>query len=225
MTVQRIHHPESGGHGEAFSPNTVWHIGDLSGSREKPYLSYEGGGVSVSTHPDAWMEILQGECGLSGAPPRLYELTADTVRFRSVDPAVNLHEEREWAVDHRYIQERQGFEVSWENKRGKTQYFRFTDRRTAELEAEERDVSVKETPVLTLDERGEQYWEQTFRQPPLEAEPIVIEGLLPVWYARHHGYDGVWWHEELAPSQHSAPRGVIFQSALEDFTITEIDVL
>jgi hypothetical protein len=48
----------------------------------------------------------------------------------------------------------------------------------------------------------------------------VIRGLTPVWHAEAHDYDGVWWNEDLSPANYSAPRGVIFQSRLDEWTIS-----
>ncbi len=51
-------------------------------------------------------------------------------------------------------------------------------------------------------------------------EPSLVNtfDMLCTFYAEAHGYDGVWWEEELAPEILSAPRGVIFNSRLPEWS-------
>lgn len=213
-------HSVDGEHGDAVEIPTLWHIGDLSGKRTKPYISYEGRGLSVSIHPDVWADIMQQENPRRSDDLMVYRLSHPASQFYFVDPTVNTEVEREWCLNNGYVVAQRGFKVSYEDAAGDTAYFLVHSKDVAKREAAARNGSFEPTQLLDLGSRGVAYWEEAFEQPPLEADPVVIEGLLPVWYAQEHGYDGVWWDERLDPANHSAPRGVIFQTALDEFTIT-----
>jgi hypothetical protein len=207
-------------HGDGVSKCPVWHIGDLSGQRERPYISYEGKGISVSTHPGVWHDIMSRDGSLTTEDPDFYRLESAGSEFYYVDPSVSRHPEREWALSSGFVKERSGFRVSYENASGETAYLKEASEERAKQEAEARDGVVEPTTLLDLDKRGCRYWEEAFQQPPVEADPIVIEGLLPVWYGEEQGFDGVWWDEALDPANFSAPRGVVFQSALNEFAVS-----
>lgn len=203
------------------SLSTVYHVGDLSGEREQPYVSYEGDGVSVSQHPDVWRSLIQ-KTGDSSLPETAttYELISDGATFFEAVPGGPPRESIiEWAVANGFVHYEPGFEVRWQ---GTDSYhmMQFFDRPRAEREAAVADRELSEIMLLALSERGRQYWEHAFEQLPSEADPLVICDLTPMWYAEARGFDGVWWDEDLAPTRYSAPRGVIFQSRLDEWTIS-----
>lgn len=203
------------------SLSTVSHVGDLSGDRERPHISYEGAGVSVSHHPEVWADLVRatGDSTLA-ATATTYELTTEDATFYDAVPGGPPRGPViEWVLANDFVQEVSGFEVRWrENGDDHTMQFFEFDRADREASAPSRELHP--VTVLSLDKRGQQYWEHAFKQLPSEADPLVIRGLTPVWYAEAHGYDGVWWDETLAPADYSAPRGVIFQSCLDKWTIT-----
>ena len=209
-----------GHHGQTVSLSPVWHVGDLSGDRDRPYISYEGRGVSVSLHPQAWENIMRRDGSATGEQLSTYRLEKPNAEFYFVDPSADLSCERKWCLDHHFVTERPGYHVSYINHLGETAYFCMADEERARAEAEARDGKVEPSSILRLDTRGVTYWEEAFNQPPLEADPVLIEGLLPVWIAREQDYDGVWWDERLDPANFSAPRGTIFQAGLESFEIS-----
>lgn len=207
-------------HGQGITRSPVWHLGDLSGDRTKPYISYEGRGVSVSTCPNVWEDILRRDGSITTETPATYRLENPNAEFYYVDPTDALGREREWAIEHEFVTERPGYRVSYTAQTEESAYLLMDDKETARAEADARNGTLEPADVLHLDVHGQMYWEEAFKQPPLEADSVVIEGLLPVWYAEQHGYDGVWWGEELDPANFSAPRGVIFQSSLRSFKTT-----
>ena len=203
------------------SLHTVYHVGDLSGERKRPYLSYEGAGVSVSQHPDIWRNLIRttGD-GEFDAAATTYELTTDGATFYDAIPGGPPRESViEWAFANDFVQEQDGFEVRWRQNASHIE-MPFLDRDRAEREAAVEGRTLHETSLLILDEYGRRYWEHAFQQPLTEANPLVIRDLTPVWYAEAHGFDGVWWDEQLAPATYSAPRGVVFQSRLDEWNIS-----
>lgn len=46
----------------------------------------------------------------------------------------------------------------------------------------------------------------------------LVGDMLCVAYADHLGFDGVWWKETLDPAAISAPRGVIIESRVSEWT-------
>lgn len=201
---------------------SVCHVGDLTGAREQPTISYEGRGVSVSHHPEVWTRILRCSGDSTVGNATTYKLVNESGRFFEAVPGGDPRDRVvEWCIANEYVSEQDGYEVTWERD-GVEHRMQFYEERRARREAAEEGRELCETTLLTLAAEGERYWEESFRQVPCEAEPLVIRDLTPVWFAEHHGFDGVWWDEELSPDDFSAPRGVIFQSSLSGWDISEL---
>jgi len=198
---------------DSMSLNEAYHIGDLDSERTKPYISYEGDGLSVSLCPNDWATIM----GHGGSLYRLSH-TADGGRFykSSVTQDGPRSRELEWAIKNDYIKRTNGFRVEWEENQ-ETHYMLFFNRESATAEALENNAEIKETTIPNLDTNGREYWSEAFRQEPDDASPLVIRDLATVWFAESHSFCGVWWDEEHNVSKYSAPRGVIFQSSLSDW--------
>ena len=205
-------------HGTCVSLPAVFHVGNLDGDRTKPYISNEGMELSVSIHPDVWQRIMQGGGTPESEPTYTYKLSHADAEFYLVDPTDSLDTERQWCLNNGYVAEANGYRVTYETVDGEAAYMEFGDEDTATAEADERDGEVENVDILELAANGIEYWESAFEQSPNAAESITIEGLLPIWYAKQAGYDGVWWDEQLAPQKFSAPRGAIFQDKLGQFT-------
>lgn len=185
----------------------MYHVGHLSGDRSTPYFSHEGRGVSISRHPDAWRSIARDVEGTT------YECTRPDGTFYEADPTGPRDRTVRFCIQNGFVQPATVYQ-SFQND---DQYMVFYDEETARHEGKR----VVETEGLRLDDRGEEYWANSFRQDPESVEPLQIESLVPVWYARNHtnDWDGVWWPEEYAPAQRSAPRGVILPEQLDDWTL------
>ena len=63
---------------------------------------------------------------------------------------------------------------------------------------------------------GEAYWRANFDDP---VDHGWAEAFAPIFYARAHGYDGVWYDERYDPSDLSCPRGLILQEKLPEWTV------
>ena len=210
-------------HGKVVSLPTVYHVGNLDGDRDIPHTSCEGRELSVSTHPGVWERIIRRDGTATHETLHTYELSNTQAEFYYVDPTSGLETEQVWCLNNGYTSEVTGYRVDFTDENNDERYLKFRDKETARTEAESRQTSYKEEPVLTLGPRGIDYWDTAFRQPPENASSVLIEGLLPIWYASHLGVDGVWWDEQLAPEKRSTPRGCIFQEQLSrwDTEITE----
>lgn len=204
-------------HRDRITISPVYHVGDLDGEREKPYTSHEGWGVSVSVHPEAWEQIMRGDGTSTHEVLKTYKLTNLDAEFYYINPAEPLTEEQEWCIEHGFVKPETGYRVYYKDEVSGRAYMEFRSRETAQTEADTRDGEIEKTEVLTLAPDGVRYWMEAFRQPPENADPVLIAGLTPVWYAQGNDYDGVWWDEEFDPKNYSAPRGVIFQSELDSW--------
>jgi len=211
-------------HSTTVSLPTVFHVGNLERDRTKPYISNEGMELSVSVHPRVWKQIMQGGGTPESEPTYTYELSHADAEFYLVDPTDPLDTERQWCLDNGYVTEVNGYRVTYETGDGETAYMEFGDETKANTEADERHGEVESVSILELAANGVEYWESAFRQSPNAAGSITIKGLLPIWYAKQAGYDGVWWDEQLAPQKFSAPRGAIFQEKLDQFSRDVIDI-
>lgn len=212
---------------------SVWyHVGNMEKRMKK--ASYEGAGLSVSDVPDSWRRIAR----LSGDT---YKFEKEGGRFLNmVYLSIPLRKEiLEWAVSREYLlteriwvyhfydEEFDGFyerefvskeealeEVSWEDMDDEEQELlmkRIKQRDNPEEEFAGTLFSVKRyqasQQLLELEE-----WSGTC--PSQQAEDFAI-----MRYAEEVlKLDGVYWDEEHDPIRLSAPRAVIFQSQLHNWS-------
>lgn len=200
---------------------TVYHVGDLATPPSRRPLSYEGTGLSVSVHPEAWRRIakLAGDVWAL-ARPEGRGTFVDFYRLRARHKAALTAE----AAARGLVEPCRVYVVTCMDEEGEECRIVFgpEERDRARAEAESfgepgDDAGVTEEdgyralpPLLGL-------WEDHFgnRQIPaclvLEfAWTVVLEGV--------GRYDGVWWGDRLDVPGLSAPRGVIFQSRLASWT-------
>lgn len=194
---------------------TLWHVGTLDPT-QKGQGSYEGAGLSVSLHPDAWRRIARGQVG-----GETWQLTKADNRFldahRLSEPQRAMIED--WAVAQGHAERSTVYRVRhFDDELDSEVYSDFPSRERAEAEAEayEDDAQVEEIPgQLTATAK----LRAATRNP--NAVTNVFDLILSL-YAEEHGYDGVWWNDRLDPSRYSAPRGVIVPSKLPDWSVTRV---
>lgn len=183
----------------------VFHVGAKPGIErpKKSRLSYEGGGLSVSLHPDEWRRIAR----LGGAPTwRLSH--SGSPRFliwskRSQDIA------NAWGIESGFLRPLAWYAVSyWDDEWEREFTERFDDADEAQDEADERGVEVQEQKGYGFGEAGSAWWSDTFALP---TDDHLAEDMAFVAYAEASGYDGAWWDEDLDVDRLSAPRGVVFR--------------
>jgi len=188
----------------------LYHVGNLDASKKREG-SYEGAGLSVSTHPDAWRRIAKGF--VTGDT---YVLQKSGNKFLSAN---NLNktaksEIQQWAVKSGLLEPSIVYRVSYyDDELDSEVYSDYDSYEQAKIEADdESDIkkiagSYKPTDKL-----------KTLTKNPRMTPTSVIDYVLPL-YAEELGYDGVWWQDTLDIGKFSAPRGVIVPSKIATWNI------
>lgn len=181
------------------------HVGNLDPVSKKE-RSYEGQGLSVSRHPNAWSRIarLGGDIWvLNGAPPKLlsyHELSAEQVEDITA-----------FGVDRGYIVMEDRVEGSWYDEESEdTMTSIFMTFEEAEYELEEQDgvtLTQVSTPIAT----------EHFPDSTVKAGDSGVEQILATVWVNEVAteLDGIWWEDRFDPYALSAPRGVIASRAIE----------
>lgn len=184
----------------------LYHVGSLNAA-DKGNDSYEGAGLSVSLHPEEWMEIAQlsGPVWQAIRPGNkfldFYRLTkrqkATIIAWGQSEGY--LEQKAQWRVDY--------YDEEYEEKR----FFVFDNEQEAQEEAQEYGTVPKEIKGAT-DSTAKliQRTKQGRVSPGMGFEllcPVYVEDVLNI--------DGVWWNERLEPEALSAPRGVIVPSQID----------
>lgn len=193
----------------------VFHVGTLNpadkGSRSP---SWEGSGLSVSQHPDAWVEIAR----LGGLPTWNLTRAGDAGVF--VDwheiPDALAAEAREWAEAEGLVFAVDGFRVTWWDDEW----------------GEDVCSIVPASQVGEYRDENDELGEDRYR---IEPEPLWVgthalterlgfaatpgdaldQATIVFFDEQFPDFDGIWWADDLAPERLSAPRGVIFARAVE----------
>lgn len=209
---------------DAEQKRDAWRTTHPQAQGRNPGGSYEGEGLSVSEHPEAWTKIAR----LGGhVTHELARADGTTGRFADMRkllygpqaPALEallqargdiVPGEPAYAFDH---------EVSDEyGERTETQVF--ATRTEAEFEAEDLEVdpdTIYAYPQWAASPAIQARWRQHFAGdvPPGQ----VVDYATLCWLeASFPDLDGAWWTEDLDPQALSAPRGVIFPSRLDRWT-------
>jgi hypothetical protein len=198
-----------------ISLSDISHVGTMDKSK-KEKGSYEGSGLSVSTEPKAWVRINPFTGGTT------FRLTKKDNKFLSYhDLTVDQKEEiKVWGAIEGYITLCPIYTFSYEDDEFEVDMcMYFTDREEAVVEAD--GYGIEESEVEEL---------QGFTSNPMMDERVMSHGrttmdmqLLSTLYAEDVlQVDGVWWEDILDVSRYSAPRGVIFEEKLKEWTIKKV---
>lgn len=178
--------------------------------------SFEGVGLSVSVHPEAWSSIARlGAVAFSleradGGPGRF------AVHGKAAAVAASA-----WSVRAGWAVRSVAWEVTYyDEEDGVRRSFLCPSADDARAEAdglEGQEPEVEEVEVLTASPRMETRWWSYFtgadRSRPLSPYLVETESM-NLWIAETRpDLDGVWWNDKLDPSSLSAPRGVILPHA------------
>ena len=192
----------------------LYHVGSLDASK-KGSFSYEGAGLSVTTHPDAWRKIAKGQ--VSGDT---YSVSKASNSFLDTNKLNSSHKEqmKKWAIKNDLLKQQETVTVSWyddEMEDTLSQTFNSMADAKAEYgdEWDEYDIDIDKGGIVPTDKL-----KQATGQSRIEATG-VLEYILPL-YAETLGLDGVWWQDQLDTSKLSAPRGVILPSKVKTFKFT-----
>ena len=190
--------------------NGLYHVGTLDASEKRD--GYEGAGLSVSTHPDAWKQIARGH--VTGDT---HSATKEGNKFLDAHSLSDAHNEqiKQWAVKNDYLAQQETVTVCYyDDEMEDDLCSTFNSMADAEAEYDEElehmDVSVDKGGIVPTDKLKKET-----RQNRIESTG-VLEFVLPI-FAEQQGLDGVWWQDKLDVNRYSAPRGVIVPSKIKSW--------
>jgi hypothetical protein len=192
--------------------NKVYHVGSMD-VNNKSNFSLEGSGLSVSVNPEEWRKIAQlGDRDL-------YILTNPNGVF--VD-GNKLNKQQKgnvisWGVENGYVLQEETYRVYYyDDELEEEVYMEFSTHKEAEQEADDaNDIEIyiggiKPTEKLKFDTKQNKVdTSQSF------------DLLLTLYVENYTKYDGIWWNDKLDTSKYSAPRGVIFNTKLSNWSISK----
>lgn len=195
----------------------LYHVGTLN-IEDKRRGSYEGAGLSVSLHPEAWMLIAR-----IGGP--IWQGVRPGNRFLDFYRLRKPHKRMiaDWAIEHGWAYRTSLWRVSYRDEEtDEKRYFTFTDQQEAHDEADGMKEDGEDATISEV--KG-----GLMGKPPLydrmmqdKHEP-GIDDLLSILYAEDvMKIDGVWFNERLDPYELSAPRGVIVPSMVSQWQFTKM---
>ncbi|GAB0154665.1 hypothetical protein MnBA_40650 [Marinobacterium sp. BA1] len=201
--------------------SSLTHVGDVKGVKPKTgRFSYEGAGLSVSDCPDAWRRIGRGH--VAG---KNWALSSQEGSLRLIDY---------YAIDQdpAFQAEVVGFSVQ-EGLLKPVELWRvtfFDDELDGECFSdhcsyEEAFIEADEDETCITKIQGYQATAALCERANVErVDPVIaFEQAALVYLKEHTDAHGVWWQDTLDPLRYSAPRGVIFQSAISagNISVTE----
>ena len=193
----------------------VFHVGEMD-IKNKSKFSLEGSGLSVSINPDEWRKIAQlGD-------RELYLLTNTNGVFVDGNK-LNKQQKNNvisWGLENDYISQKETYKVCWyddEMEDDVCMEFPTYDEAKEEAGDEEdgKTIEVNKSGVLPTSKlisssmQGRIEPSQTF------------DLLLTIFVEKTTNYDGIWWNDKLDVMKYSAPRGVIFNSKLNNWKISK----
>ncbi|WCK57266.1 hypothetical protein PP175_29180 (plasmid) [Aneurinibacillus sp. Ricciae_BoGa-3] len=194
--------------------NKVYHIGRIDNSRKRKN-SYEGSGLSISNHPNAWLKISDRDLESS-----LYEFVKNDASFLDFHElnAVLVDEMTKWGLEMGYILCATLYRYTfWHGDLDEEASILFQTYEEALEESNKDEEAIEQIDGFIATEKMNK---KVFGEP----SPIDVIDLLSTLFAEHVlKIDGVWWDDDLDISALSAPRGVIFNSKLQEWTRTERD--
>jgi hypothetical protein len=198
----------------------VTHIGKMDNTLKK-LGSCEGAGLSVSIHPMAWSGICR--IGTEGFALHNNNREATFLHARKLTVAEKA-EIMAWGKANDYLVDTQSWKVTY--------FDADLEERASFMFASEAEAINEATellrPRITGPINETKSTAKLLRETHQKESDDLFEGaafdLLLTVYAQHNlDVDGVWWIDRLDPYTHSAPRGVILNSRLEEFEATEFD--
>jgi len=194
----------------------LYHVGTLDASKKRD--GFEGAGISVSTHPNAWKQIARGH--VTGDT---HSATKEGNKFLDAHSLSDAHNEqiKQWALKNDYLAQQETVTVCYyDDEMEDDLCSTFNSMADAEAEYDEEleymDVTVEKGGIVPTDKLKKET-----RQNRIESTG-VLEFVLPI-FAEQQGLDGVWWQDKLDVQRYSAPRGVIVPSKIKSwkFSVNE----
>ena len=191
-----------------LSFRSLFHWGTMNPA-DKGKSSLEGGGLSVTTHPEEWAQITP----LGGCRWRLTKPGGRFLDARALSPQ---HSKGilQWGVKQGYVEPREIYRVSyWDDELEDTVMMDFESKEEAEEEA---DFMEAEVTVVS----GGGFVPTTKLESRTGVSSSIAEAfdhLLTVYVEANTDFDGVWWEDEVDPLKYSSPRGVISRKKLPEW--------
>ena len=198
-----------------FEPGLIgdlYHVGTMDISK-KSRFSFEGNGLSVSNCPDEWVAITEGVT--HGDYFKLFKPDMRLLDYYGLsDDEKKIIQT--WAIRNGYVRQGTVYKsLSWDED-GREFFSLHASYDEAFEEAGEEEDYVEEVSWLLPTEK-------------LVDQSLVNVGLLDIpdiiteLYAEQVlDYDGIYWDEDLDVTAYSAPRGVIFNSKISSFEVSNI---
>ena len=194
----------------------LYHVGTMDSSNKRD--GFEGAGLSVSTHPDAWKQIARGH--VTGDT---HSATKEGNKFLDAHSLSDAHNKqiKQWAIKNGYLEQQETVTVCYyDDEMEDNLCSTFNSMADAEAEYDEElkhmDVTVDKGGIVPTDKLKKET-----RQNRMDSTG-VLEFVIPI-FAEQQGLDGVWWQDTLDVQRYSAPRGVIVPSKIKswNFTVNE----
>jgi hypothetical protein len=198
----------------------VTHIGKMDSALKK-VGSCEGAGLSVSIHPMAW----SGICRIGTEGFALYSADRDATFLHARKLTDGERAEiRAWGKANDYLINTHSWKVTYyDEDLGERASFMFASEAEAVSEAAELLRPRVTGPIPETKSTVKLLREAHQKENVDMFEDAAFDLLLTVYAQQNLDVDGVWWGDRLDPCTHSAPRGVIFNSRLDQFEATEFD--
>jgi 8-oxo-dGTP pyrophosphatase MutT (NUDIX family)/GNAT superfamily N-acetyltransferase len=191
----------------------LWHVGDMNPKSKQPG-SLEGSGLSVSVHPEDWMNIAE----IGGDT---WELTKPSNRFLNFHRLSKPQRKQlaAWGIQNGYLTEVANAYrwVYWDSEAEEERYMEFPTQEEAEAEMEGMGEGGKVVPVKSIAYAGTDKLKQRTNNPSGDQTAVAFDLLVTVYAEEQLDCDGVWWEDTYDPANLSAPRGVIFPSKLKSW--------
>lgn len=190
----------------------IYHVGSLDKSKKRPN-SHEGLGLSISTEPDAWKRINPFTEGST------YQCIKKGNRFLDFH-ALKYDQKQciiDWGLEQNYIEKQTQYRVRWYDDELEDMLFIDFSSYQEAIDNLDEGYELKTLPHGTV---MTPLMQEKVGATDLETNPL---DLLTTLYADEKlGLDGVWWNDRLNIFAYSAPRGVIFERRLPDWTFNAI---
>ena len=190
----------------------VVHVGTMDISR-KNGGSLEGTGLSISLCPSAWQRITRTE----GKPHLLEKAGGGTFLLATSLTQEDKEAIADWGIENGYVEKVVSYVKTYYDDEYEEEFEIVYDTR----EEAERDLDEGETIEERADalQATDKMVEVIGEKPPI----ALVFDLLTTIYAEQNGYDGVYWKELLDVSRLSAPRGVIANSKLKEWSVKVLE--
>lgn len=202
----------------------VYHVGDLANQSEQVRSSQEGAMLSVSLHPEEWMEIAR--IGGDIHALRKEQAAIELLDFHELSKAdrktlLAAAEERGLITPHKMWKAPQ-----WDEESEEWRFSLCDTKREAEDESSEyvdEDGFPGVTPSREWKASPElaAYWNARQASPRSTIDPMMCrDAAIACVVEQSTSLDGIWWQDDLAPESLSAPRGGLFQRVVPQLNVT-----